>query len=544
VSDAPQTGAPAEDTEASATQSGAAGVPQADAAPTSAPEAGGQVAGVSDVEVRPPGEQVTEAQPAVEAQAGGALAGGAPPSGGARHSHRSGARGGGGLGRLWKPALALVVILAVAFSVGKSVLPVFGVSGDKGTSETTQQSDAPPIANVNGVQVPGTGQPMLMLNPGLVRPGGVVQVLGSGFDAGSKVDIRLAANKKDKGKPVGTVTANKVGNVTAEVSFPMQAGGGGNSLIVAQQRNSTHTATAQAVVAQGVGAASLSAMVGKPGDTVALTARGFAPGETLSVYWGRTAGKPNMTLQADTSGTVLRQPLRVGVAPVGTSSLFVVGQKSGIAAGVPFQVLTLYPSAGIKPYALRSQQSVSFNGKGFAPGERVLVYLNSQAGQPLMVIQTSENGTFSGGGFKVPYELKGAQSLMFVGEQSRATAKTGFTVMPYIPSGRPSVYSALPGTALSFYAQGFAPNEAVHVYTAKTKDSPGTLVAAFRVDGAGRATAAGTYTVPGDSDGVMFKLVGQRSGATAVSTVKIDHSGGPVQIPPAPPYHLPKNLEK
>lgn len=540
MTDAPQAGGqpadgiPADGSDASAVQSNMA---QADAAQTNAPESGGQAAG-------PPGEQVTEAQPVAEAQAGGALAGGAPPSGGVRHSHR--ARG-GGLSRLWKPALALVVVLAVVFSVGKSMFPAFSGSGksDKSTSKTPQQEDTPPIANVNGVQVPGSGQPMLMLNPGLVRPGGTVQVLGSGFDAGSRVNVRLAANKKDKGKPISTVYANKVGNITASVPFPMKAGGGGNTLIVAEQQGkTTHVASAQAVVAQGVGTATLSAIVGKPGDTVNLTARGFAPGESVSVYWGRTAGKPNMTLQADSSGTILRQPMKVGVAPVGTSSLFVVGQKSGIAAGVPFQVLTLYPSVGIKPYALRSQQSVSFSGKGFAPGERVLVYLNSQAGEPLMAIQTGENGTFSGGGFKVPYELKGMQSLMFVGEQSRATAKTGFTVMPYIPSVRPSVYAPMPGTALSFYAQGFAPNEAVHVYSAKSHDDPGTLVSAFRVDSAGKAVAAGMYTVPGNANAVMFKMVGMRSGVTAVSTIKIDHSGGPVNIPPAPPYHLPKNLEK
>jgi hypothetical protein len=434
-----------------------------------------------------------------------------------------------------------VVALIVAFSLGKSVLPVLGVGSGAGKASAPQPTASPPaMANLGGVQVPGTGQPLLMLNPGLVRPGGIVQVLGSGFDAGSNVDIRLA-----KGAPVRTVKADRSGFINTSVPFPSQASAAGNTQIVAQQRNSAKKASAQAVVAQGVGVATLSAMVGKPGDTVALTARGFAPGEDLAVYWGRTTGQPNMTLQADSAGSVSHAPLRVGVAPVGVSSLFVVGRKSGIAAGVPFQVLNLYPSIGVKPYAVKSQQSVAFSGKGFAPNERVLVYLNAIGGQPVMAIPTSSNGTFAAGGFKVPYELKGQQSLVFIGEMSRATAKTGFTVLPYMPSGRPSGYGGLPGTSMSFYAQGFAPNEAVHVFAGKTKGSPGTLIAAFRADGSGRAAAAGNYTIPGDApDSLTFSMVGMRSGSTATATIKVDHTGGPVNIPPAPPYQLPKDLEK
>ncbi|HKT05058.1 MAG TPA: hypothetical protein VJT31_36545 [Rugosimonospora sp.] len=442
-------------------------------------------------------------------------------------------------GRWWRRLAVLGVMLVVAFGFGRSLLPVFGVGTHK-TGQAAQPTASPPaMADVGGVRVPGTGQPLLMLNPGLVRPGTVVQVLGSGFDAGSTVDIQVGG-----GGPAGTVRADKGGYLTASLPFPARVGGG-RAEVVAKQRGSTKTARAVAVVAQGVGTATLSAIVGRPGDTVALTARGFSPNETLAVYWGRTTGEPDATLHADETGAVSRAPLRVGVAPVGVASVFVVGRTSGIAAGVPFQILSLYPSIAVKPYALKAQQPVSFSGKGFAPDERVLVYLNAVGGQPLMAVQASDSGTFSGAGLTVPYALTGQQSLLFIGEQSRATAKTGFTVLPYLPSGRPSVYGGLPGTSLSFYAQGFAPNEAVHVYAGRTKGSAGTLVAAFRVDASGRAAAAGSYTIPGDApDSLTFGMVGMRSNATATATIKVDHSGGPVNLPAAPPYQLPKDLER
>jgi len=455
-------------------------------------------------------------------------------------AHRAAARP----GRLWKRAVVTAVVLVVAFSLGKSMVPALtgGGSGSKSTKDTppSQVASPPAMADVGGVRVPGTGGALLMLNPGLVRPGSTVQVLGSGFDPRSTVDIRVGRNG-----PAATAHADKGGYLSATLPFPARAGGGGRTEVVAKQRGGAKSASAVAIVAQGVGSATLSAMVGRPGDTVGVTAHGFAPNETVAVYWGRTTGDPDETLQADSGGSLSRAPVRVGVAPVGVSSLFLVGRTSGISAGVPFQVIGLYPSIAVKPYAVKAQQPISFSGKGFAPGERVLVYLNSVGGQPLMAVPSSQNGTFSGAGLTVPYALTGQQSLVFIGEQSRATAKTGFTVLPYMPSGRPSVYGGLPGTSLSFYAQGFAPNEAVHVYAGRTKGSAGTLVAAFRVDGSGRAAAAGQYTIPGDApDQLTFAMVGMRSNGTATATIKVDHSGGPVNIPPAPPYHLPKDLER
>ncbi|GAA3267884.1 hypothetical protein Dvina_42320 [Dactylosporangium vinaceum] len=461
----------------------------------------------------------------------------------------------------------LLVAAAAAFllvMLGRSLLPALGIqtpSLGEGDAEPTQvQTKAPPAPTIdlNGVMVQGGGAAMITLNPGLVRLGGTVTVQGSGFDQGSMVDVYLGPSSAPqqpgqarppsgaaaaKPKQVATAKAGKWGVFTANFTFP-------NTMttpvqeVTAQARGGDKVAKADAAVAQGAGQATLSAVVGKPGDTITLTAKGFAPGEQLNVFWGRINGDPNLTLKADEGGSVGKTPIRVGVTAVGTTSLVVVGKTSGAAASAPFQVLRLYPSIKLAPYAVKATQKITFSGGGFAPGERVLVRLNAAGGQPVMAVQTDDAGTFKGAGIVMPFQLKGAQSLVFTGEQSRASVSSGFTILPFTPQARTNAYGGLPGTVVNFYATQFAPNEAVHVTVKTAKGAKPELVAAFRVDAKGAARAVGQYTVPGDTeDTVVFQLHGQRSDATATVNFKVDKSGGPVDIPSAKPYVVPKDLE-
>ncbi|WP_432837031.1 hypothetical protein [Dactylosporangium sp. CA-092794] len=450
---------------------------------------------------------------------------------------------------------ALLLIMA-----GRSLLPALGVSapGVGGGTEPTPTeivTKAPkaPSVDLNGVMVPGGGSPMITLNPGLVRLGGTVTVQGQGFDNGSMVDVYLGPStsaqqpgqKKPAGKPhlVATAKAKKYGIFVANFSMPTKMSAPVQE-VTAQARGSDKVAKADASVAQGSGQATLSKIVGKPGDTINLTVEGFAPGEQLNVYWGRISGDPSLTLKADQDGSVGKTPIRVGVTAVGTTSLVVVGKTSGAAASAPFQVLRLYPSIKLAPYAVKATQTITFSGSGFAPGERVLVRLNAAGGRPVMAIETDGAGGFKGAGLTMPYALKGAQMLVFTGEQSRAAASSGFTILPYMPQARTNAYGGLPGTMVNFYATQFAPNEAVHVTVQTAKGAKPELVAAFRVDAKGAARAQGQYTIPGDTeDTVIFNLTGQRSDATATVKFKVDKSGGPVDIPPNKPYHVPKNLE-
>src|SRR6266511_1159675 len=401
--------------------------------------------------------------------------------------------GGGRVRRSWKKLALAAVALFVVFSVGRSVLPALGIGfpgGSKpgGPASTRAKNPPPPTVNLDGVMVPGSGQPLITLNPGLVRAGSTVAVNGSGFDPGSRVDLLLSSGKSQKAQQLATVTASKDGTIAGALPFPSEVSGGDTTReVTAQQRNSNKVAKAEAVLAQGTAQATLSAAAGKPGDTVALSAKGFGSGEDLG----------------------------------------------------------LYPTISVKPYAVKAAQRVGFSGKGFAPGERVLLHVNSAGGAPVAALTTDERGTFGNAGFMVPYELTGKQALVFIGEQSRATATAGFSILPYQPLARASTYGGLPGTALTFYAQGFAQDEAVHVYVGRGQGSQGEVVSAFRVDGGGKARSGGSYLIPGDaSNQLTFTLVGARSKASATATVKVDNSGGSVDIPPQPKYTVPKDLER
>jgi hypothetical protein len=108
-----------------------------------------------------------------------------------------------------------------------------------------------------------------------------------------------------------------------------------------------------------------------------------------------------------------------------------------------------------------------------------------------------------------------------------------------MPVVRGSTWGGLPGTVMNFYAKGFAPNEAVHVYVGDE------LVSAFRVNAKGTAVAAGRYMIPSDAQkSVDFQLIGARSGGVGKLSVKVDKSEGMVQIPKQPKYKLPKKLRR
>jgi hypothetical protein len=312
--------------------------------------------------------------------------------------------------------------------------------------------------------------------------------------------------------------------------------------VVAEQGGGT-SASAQLVTPGGVGTMSIvGKAAGKPGDSVTVSASGFGAGERINVYWGRTVGTPAATLTADGSGTVGRASVPVGVAPVGTTTLVLVGQTTHTTATAAYQMLGLYPTTASRPYAVKSGNPMTFSGNGFAPGEPVLIYLNATGGLPALTATAGSNGSFATS-FVVPFGLKGSQSLTAVGEQSRAAVSSGFDVLPYNPVAQASTYGAMPGTALTFYASGFAANEVVLVYTGGGHGQTGQLVSAFRVSAMGTASAAGHYIVPsGVGPGLYFNLVGQQSGGSATAKVSVTAPAQPVTVPSQPPYVLPPDL--
>ena len=461
----------------------------------------------------------------------------------------------------WKTLALVVVGLVVlgplirqAISFGK--LASSGVATPSSAPQSTSPtpSEAPThssrrapkstTVDVGGTAIPGTIEPTILLNPGLVRPGSKVAVSGFGFDPSGIIDVRIKNSSTDTGSAVALAKVDQNGAFMASFSVP-EGLVSRSPTVVAQERNSTKFARTQAMVPAGMATVKLGKQVGKPGDTLTMSATGFEPDETVKVYWGQLYGDPAATLRADGGGNVGQAALRIPVGAVGTSNLVLVGSRSQSIAIAQFIMLGLYPTVKVQPYAVKAANRIGLSARGFGPGERILVYINSMNGRPLMIVQADANGTFGGVGFMVPFGLKKQQSLILLGEQSRAVVTSGFIVLPYMPNVQPSTYGGFPGTTLSFYASGFAPNEVALVYKGRGSGGGGELVSAFRVNDRGRAAAAGQYTIPSADQGkVVFTIVGRQSGGIATAAVTVQQSEVPVQIAPQPKYTLPPDLQE
>jgi hypothetical protein len=429
----------------------------------------------------------------------------------------------------WKSILLAIVAFALVGSLIQMIARSGGFGGALSTtgggpkkhhSQEVQQPKKPKTVELGNKRIPRASGAMIVINPGLVAPGGKATIEGAGFDAKSTVDVLLKTKKSDsKGEAIATVKADRSGMINSRFTMPEKTTSKA-ATVVAQQRGSDKVAEAKLVSGGGIGAVKISKAAGKPGDSVSLNIRGFGPGEQIDVFWGRVSGTPVTTLTADSSGGIGRADIKVGVAPTGNSTLVLVGKKTKTTATAPFQMLGLYPTLKSSPYALKSGKQLTLSAKGFAPDERVLLYINAAGGVPAFTVQADANGQMRNVAFEVPFGLKGAQKLTAIGEETRAVVRAGFQVLPYTPTAEPSTFAGKAGTGLSFYVSGFASNETVTIYAGGTEGGGGKKVGTFQVNEKGEAEAVGNYRITkADENGVAFRLVGQKSGSTAKAGV-------------------------
>ncbi|NUR03076.1 MAG: hypothetical protein HOY79_43175 [Streptomyces sp.] len=422
-------------------------------------------------------------------------------------------------------AIALVVVGSLMQVIAKSGGFGGALNSTGGKSENKKSApkelkptQKPKTVHLGNQNIPRESGPIIVVNPGLVTPGGKAGVEGTGFDARSTVDLLLKTSaKQTQGKGITSVKTDRTGSLNTQITVPDDVSKG--ATLVAQQRNADKVAQAQLVSGGVVGSVKISKEVGKPGDSVSLSVRGFGAGEPIDVYWGRVGGTPDATLTADGSGGIGRADVKVGVAPTGSSTLILVGEKSKTTATAPFQVLGLYPTLKSSPYALKAGQQLSVSAGGFAPAERVLFYINSASGVPAFTANADANGNVGAVSFDVPFGLNGQQSLTAIGDRTRAVVRAGFQVLPYTPTAEPSTYSGKAGTTVSFYVTGFAAKETVTLY-AGGPNGDARKITTFQVDDKGAAEAAGAYPITkADEGGVAFRLVGAKSGGAAKAAV-------------------------
>ncbi|MGO8946963.1 MAG: hypothetical protein ACLQUY_04725 [Ktedonobacterales bacterium] len=452
--------------------------------------------------------------------------------------------------RHWKRVVSALLAVALLLFVGTRVLghgldigPLHLTGGSTGASQPSSAAvtNTPTPVTIGNQKFTTATGPLILLNPGVVRQGTSVGVTGDGFDPGAVVDLTIRRQGSTASLASAAVKADKGGTFSdANLTVPMSLSSG-NFVVVASEQNSSLSTQAVGTVAGGSPQVKLGLQVGQPGTVVTVGLHGFAPEETINVYWNTLSGQPLTTFQADGGGGVGQGQLRVPIGAVGDNTFLFVGAKSQSVVAASFLVLQLYPTVKLSSYALKADNLLSFSAKGFGPGERVFVFLNSMNGQPLGVVSADSNGTVNSvPAFVVPYLLKGKQTLVFVGEQSRAEDAVTFTVLPYSPIVEPSTYGGLPGTTITFYVSGFARNEVVHVYADHTKSTMGTMVGCFQTNARGQAGAVGAYLIPGTAQGALgFALVGEKSGGVGVASVNVSAPPDPVQTAPQPAFTCP-----
>jgi nucleoid-associated protein YgaU len=401
-------------------------------------------------------------------------------------------------------------------------------------------TSTPLVVQIQGTAIAVQRKPLVLLNPSTVRQGSSLGVTGSGFDPGATVDVFVKQKESDNGDAITFVQIDKSGGFGGVTFAVPEALPRGSFIVEARQRNSDNVARATAVVAGGSPQIKLGTQAGKAGDVVELSATGFGPDEDIQVYWNGLTGDPVGSVRTDTGGSVRQGSIRVPFGAVGNNGFIFVGDKSQSPVTVPFQLLNLYPDVTLSSYAIKPDNVLSFTGKDFGPNEVVTVYLNNPEGQALETIQANADGTFDNeGGFLVPFGLHGKQTLIFVGQQSKAPTTANFDTLPYTPSAQPSTYGGRPGTTLTFYAVGFARNEIVHAVIGRTRESQGREVSCFMTDAQGNAASGGSYVVPGDAQPgqLIFTLIGSKSEASATAALEVIASDVPVQMPPAPDFN-------
>jgi hypothetical protein len=208
--------------------------------------------------------------------------------------------------------------------------------------------------------------------------------------------------------------------------LPVQLGAGAYRLIVVGG-TSHHRASAAFQMDNIPPTVMLDAYTATPGQVVDFAGNGFIPGEMVMVYLGASSA-PLFRTTVTAAGAVSGH-LTIPEIPAGTYTLRLLGAISQMPASVGFNVQRFTPWVVLDHYTLAPGQREGFIAHGFAPGEQVLVYLNSLHEAPVLRMQADTTGqiilqdnTWSPGGGS------GNNVLTFVGQWSKATTTVDFTV--------------------------------------------------------------------------------------------------------------------
>ncbi len=260
-----------------------------------------------------------------------------------------------------------------------------------------------------------------------LTPNVPLQFVGSGFLPGETLAVTIQDQAGHPEARLMSIIADQAGHIGAATeAIPAELPPGTHMLLVQGER-SHRLGQASFQVHWIPPAVQLDTYTVKPGHNFGFAGSGFMSSEVVEVHLGSRVGERLGEARANAGGNVAGSVMVPPVA-AGDYTLFFVGHLSQTPASVGLNVQGFHPWVTLDTYAPKPHTRLGFAGEDFAPGEEVLVYLNRRGGKPVVLLHADTSGRILAPAVWEVGELKGENTLTFVGQQSGAIATTTFTV--------------------------------------------------------------------------------------------------------------------
>jgi hypothetical protein len=296
---------------------------------------------------------------------------------------------------------------------------------------------------------------------------------------------------------------------SANVSIPDVPGGAhtlyviGNSSGWQLELPFTVTATVKALTASGT-----------VGSSLALTLKGFAAGETVSLNWFEGANSvalKTVTMSVNGGGNAY---LTVPEASAGPHDVQAKGSASGASATASF---TVVPSVALSMTSGKPGTSSTATLKGYSPGETVTLAWHDTASATTTLGTVTVNALGTGKlTFVAPDAAKGVHALDATGALGNQ-ASASFTILHSLTM---TPTSGQVGAPVTLTLRGYGANEVVELRWYEGTSGASSLVGSVAVGADGRATL--TVNIPTAANGLhKLEAVGTTSGASAYGYITV-----------------------
>jgi len=278
-------------------------------------------------------------------------------------------------------------------------------------------------------RAPAPTEPMLVLSRDAILSQGAVSVQAQGFAPGEEIRVEMVDKDGRLAKEIGTGKADASGSLSdLKLDIPLGTIPG-RYTVTATGAASGKTATSNLSLLGSAPLVTTERYTGRPYSRVDFAGVGFAPGESVKVYFDSTNGEPAAAAQADGQGILRVTDIEIPFVANGDHAFIFEGANSRAPVRVGFSVVTYHPWVIMGTYAVTPGQTVDFHGYDFAPMEEVRVYLNNLRGQPVATLQADRDGKFDANAFKMPAEVTGKNMFYFAGEKSKEVTKAEVEVV-------------------------------------------------------------------------------------------------------------------